>query len=482
MSFSGVLRLTDLDDFIGPSQECIKPVQVNKKAGAAKAKIQVGQDGAYSDANTGQKLEKASISLQDCLACSGCVTSAETVLIEQQSGQQMEKVFAAKRGQQGEDLPEVDFIAVSLQAQPILSLAERFQLSPQETAERLAAFLRSLGADKVFHTRAAEDLSLMEHAKEFARRRRERQAGQKRQPVLSSSCPGWVCYAEKTHGAWILPHISRVRSAQQIMGRYLKSRYAATTVEVDAARLFHVTLMPCFDKKLEASRPDFAEGEVRDVDLVVTTVEIEQMLIQRGVDLRTLSPTPLDDLLGGQDIVQETLGGNRGSGSGGYAEEVLAAAAKEIYGDDSPLIDFKQGRNADLLESTYRPPEADAQETPLRFAVANGFRNIQNLVQKMKRGKCEYDFVEIMACPGGCLNGGAQLKPEDGSLGAGKDHLAKLDGLFKTLPVSPPEANATAKRLYEEWLGGRESEKTSHELYTDYHEVEKMTNSLAIKW
>jgi iron only hydrogenase large subunit-like protein len=402
----------------------------------------------------------------------------------------LSRIFAAKTGAGKSDLelPPVDFIAVSLQLQPLLSLAQKFQLTPQETAERLSGFLRSLGADRVFHTRAAEDVSLLEHAKEFVRRRRNQLGSShedagggkiKRQPLLSSSCPGWVCYAEKTHGSWILPYVSRVRSAQQIIGRYLKGHYATSAVDVHPSRLYHVALMPCFDKKLEASRPDFADGEVKDVDLVITTVEIENMLAERGLDLRAAPVAPMDDLLGGSEP-QEPLSGNSGTGSGGYAEAVLAAAARELYSDDNPAIAFQQGRNVDLLEARYEPAALGSDDPPLRFAVANGFRNIQNLVQKMKRGRCEYDFVEVMACPGGCLNGGAQLKPPDGA--DPKEHVAKLDGLFRTLPVAPPETSLTAKRLYDEWLGGQESEKASHELYTEYHEVEKMTNSLAIKW
>jgi len=383
----------------------------------------------------------------------------------------------------------VTFIAVSLQVQPLLALAHRFNLSPQEATERLSGFLRSLGADRVFHTRPAEDLSLLEHAKEFVRWRRDQQENQhgearKKQPLLSSSCPGWVCYAEKTHGSWILPYVSRVRSAQQIIGRYFKGHYAKTTATTDPAKFFHVAVMPCFDKKLEASRPDFEENEVKDVDLVITTVEIERMLSDRGLDLKEAPLAPLDDLFGGSNP-QDPLAGNQGSGSGGYADAVLAATARELYGDETPTITFQTGRNADLLEAKYEPAGPDkglevGKAPPLKFAVANGFRNIQNLVQKMKRGRCDYDFVEVMACPGGCLNGGAQLKPEGGE--DAKEHLATLTGLFRTLPVEAPEASTAARRLYDEWLGGQESEKASHELYTEYHEVEKMTNSLAIKW
>ncbi len=142
-------------------------------------------------------------------------------------------------------------------------------------------------------------------------------------------------------------------------------------------------------------------------------------------------------------------------------------------------------KNADFKVLEY---EKDG-EVLLRFAVANGFRNIQNLVQKMKRRRCDFDFVEVMACPSGCLNGGAQSRPAAGGGDGGtqnvtgKETVAALEEAFRRLDSSSaPEENAESKRLYSDWLGGRHSDKASALLRTDYHEVEKMTNSLAIKW
>ena len=333
MAFSGIVQLSDLDDFIAPSQECIKPVPVQKKPGGAKkgARIRVGQDGSYTEELEGggvRKLEKASITLADCLACSGCITSAETVLVEQQSGQQLDKVLRAKR--EGAVDSQFDLVVASLQLQPLLSLAHKFGLaSAQEAAEKVSAFLRSQGADVVVDTRACEDVTLIEHQEEFLSLKRE---GHFKFPLLTSSCPGWVCYAEKTHGSWILPHISRVRSAQQVAGAFAKTHLSGRR-GVDPARLFHLTLMPCFDKKLEASRADFADPDTgaKDVDLVITTVELEQMMEEKGVDFAQLEGRKLDSLFGGEEETG-VLRGNKGSGSGGYAENVFLHAVKELHG------------------------------------------------------------------------------------------------------------------------------------------------------
>ena len=209
--FSGVLQITDLDDFITPSQECIKPVKVDKKVATSKgAKIKIEADGSYfEETQTGvKKLEKASITLADCLACSGCITSAETVLIEQQSAEQVYRIIEQKK----QSTSESPIIVFSLALQPLLSLSQKLGLSVQDTAERLTGFLKNLGADLVYDLKLAEDWSILELEREFLQRFTDK-AGEKpgKKTVLSSVCPGWVCYAEKTHGDWLLPNISRQR-------------------------------------------------------------------------------------------------------------------------------------------------------------------------------------------------------------------------------------------------------------------------------
>ena len=182
----------------------------------------------------------------------------------------------------------------------MMSLAQKLGLpSAEAAAEKLSHFLSSLGADLVAELRVFEDLSLLEQQREFVERVRD---GTAKRPLLTSACPGWICYAEKTHGSWILPHISRVKSAQQLCGSYVKTRLASRVGRAPG-KVAHVTLMPCFDKKLEASRADFAseDGLVKDVDLVITTVEEEYMRREKGVDLATMEESRrLDDVFGGE--------------------------------------------------------------------------------------------------------------------------------------------------------------------------------------
>lgn len=228
------------------------------------------------------KLEKVEITLADCLACSGCITSAEGVLITQQSQEEVLRVLNENNEHKRNNGTAVRTIVCTVSAQSVLSLAHKYKLSVEEALRRLAGYLKELGVDYVLNTRIADDLALLESRDEFVRRfalannnAADRTAAAAAPlPMLASSCPGWVCYAEKTHGTFILPYISTTRSPQQIMGALVKQRLSAQ-IGVSAASVYHVTVMPCYDKKLEASREDFYSeaNESRDVDCVITSSE-----------------------------------------------------------------------------------------------------------------------------------------------------------------------------------------------------------------
>ncbi|KAI8435348.1 hypothetical protein MSG28_003673 [Choristoneura fumiferana] len=471
--FSGALQLTDLDDFITPSQECIKPVKIEKQKTKTGAKIKIGADG-YFDVSNGrqQKLQKVEITLADCLACSGCITSAESVLVTRQSQEELLRVFSERKYTDTKGVTrDVSLIVISLSPQPLLSLAARYKLPADDAAGRLAGYFKSLGADLVLDMTVAEDLSLLEAQQEFVQRFRNQQLepGASHLPMLASSCPGWVCYAEKTHGSFILPYISSTKSPQQIMGSLVKEVLAKNR-EVNAGEIYHVTVMPCYDKKLEASREDFYSDMLNchDVDCVITANA------GRGGARAGRGPAaPLDWPWGGPPA---GLRGHAGSGSGGYADHIFLYAAEQLFGESKAPLVYKNLRNPDFREVVL---EKDGVEV-LRFAIANGFRNIQNLVQKLKRAKSPYHYVEVMACPSGCLNGGAQVRAAAGE--SARDLLAHLEAAYAQLPVSIPEDNQLVRRLYSEWLHGRDSDKAKAMLHTTYHAVEKSDVALNIKW
>ncbi|CAG0888365.1 unnamed protein product [Cyprideis torosa] len=476
--FSSVLQLTDLDDFITPSQECIKPVKVEKSTTVKGAKIRIGAGKTVEEiGQDGQKreLQKAQITLSDCLACSGCITSAEHILITEQSQDELYSILREKGDR---------IVILTICPQSRLSLAKKYKLGNEECAKKLTTYFHSLGVDYVFDSSVGSAFSLDESKKEFVDRFRRREEGGGVTPVLSSACPGWICYAEKTHGSYILPYISKVKSPQQIMGNLIKD-YFASKLNVSRSRIYHATVMPCFDKKLEASREDFRvtleDSEDRDVNCVITSMEVAQMIEKDiGADLAVVdSASCLDEPFNLVNENQELVT-HKGSSSGGFLEHVFLHAAKELFGIEHPeTLPYKVMRNFDFQEVTLENTSNTAGPPLLRFCLAYGFRNIQNLVQKIKRKKCPYDYIEIMACPGGCVNGGAQIR---GDSADGTKALAKqLEDDYRALPKRQHVDLISGHPLLAEirsWIDGKEAKM----LHTNYHEIKRDSNALNIKW
>lgn len=201
------------------------------------------------------------------------------------------------------------------------------------------------------------------------------------------------------------------------------------------------------------------------------------MLETAGRSLTTDSPAkPFDWPWDEQPPQPHVVWAHESSGSGGYADHIFKFAADELFGIGVTDVVYKNLRNPDFKEAIL---ERDGQVL-LRFAIANGFRNIQNLVQKLKRGKSAYHYVEVMACPSGCLNGGAQIRPDAGV--APREHIQQLEQLYRSLPRSDPDADATVKRIYATHMDGMYSDKARSMLHTSYHAVEKMNTALNIKW
>ena len=309
------VRLTSTSDFITPALACVKPVQIDRAKANRVLRLEgMDEDDSAAAATSSARPATAKVTLNDCLACAGCITSAETVLVTQQSIGQFERMLSAPG--------TYDLVVVSLSAAARAAISVHCGVGLQETHARLSGFLKGLGCHRVLDCGVATDVGLMQTAAEFVHRFRASPAAAAAAaaaappaasptpltpaatpsegsitsagalvetalplPLLSSSCPGWVCYAEKT-SASVLPHLSRVKSPQQITGTLLKYGYAAAC-GISAERVCHVSVMPCFDKKLEAARDDFfnpAAGDsgCRDVDCVLSSGELLEMLEARG--------------------------------------------------------------------------------------------------------------------------------------------------------------------------------------------------------
>ncbi|KAF8099580.1 hypothetical protein N665_0241s0013 [Sinapis alba] len=463
--FSPTLRLGDLNDFIAPSQACVVSLKGSKKP------IDKKPDRPQVVLTPKQQLEPVKISLKDCLACSGCITSAETVMLEKQS---LDEFLSALS--KGKD------VIVSLSPQSRASIAVHYDISPLQVFKKLTTFLKSLGVKAVFDTSCSRDLVLIEACNEFVNRFKKASSedgdnSQSPLPVLSSACPGWVCYAEKTLGSFVLPYVSSVKSPQQAIGAAIK-HHLCQALGLRLEEIYHVTVMPCYDKKLEAARDDFVfDDNLTEVDSVLTTGEILDLIKLKGVEFKDLEESPLDRML--TNVTEEGhLYGVAGS-SGGYAETIFRHAAKALFGHtvEGPL-EFKTLRNSDFRELTL---ELEGK-TVLKFALCYGFQNLQNIVRKLKTRKCDYQYVEIMACPAGCLNGGGQITPKTGQ--TPKELINSLEATYMndTALSTDPFQNPIAKRLHDEWLHEPGSDEAKKYLHTQYHAVVKSVTAQLNNW
>ncbi|XP_060208378.1 protein NAR1-like isoform X2 [Lycium barbarum] len=425
----------------------------------------VGKAGALS--KPVQKEEPVKISLKDCLACSGCITSAETVMLEKQS---LDEFLS--------NLEKGRTVIVSISPQSRASLAVHYGLSSLQVFRKLTTLFKSLGVKAIFDTSCSRDLTLIESCNEFMVRYKQSQgtsSGESKPPLpmISSACPGWICYAEKTLGSYILPYISSVKSPQQTIGTVVKN-YICQKLSVRPEDVYHVTVMPCYDKKLEAAREDFVfqvdtdSEKIMEVDSVLTTGEVLDLMQLKAVDFKSMEESNLF-----ANIDEEGhLYGVHGS-SVGYPATIYRHVAKVLLDlEVKGPIEFKTIRNSDFQEVSLEVND----KSVLKFALCYGFRNLQNVVRKLKMGKCDYHFLEIMACPSGCLNGGGQIKPQPGQ--SGKELIQLLETAYvENVVVADPFNNPIIKGLYSEWLEQPGSEKAKKYLHTEYHPVVKSITS-----
>jgi len=483
------LNLIDLNDYLGPSQLCTKPNIPTQQPQAPISNTQIQLDDHQL---VTAPLPKAQITLNDCLACSGCITSSESILVSLQSVQEVLKELQKPNR----------YPILSISSHSLASFAAYNQLDSISTAFKVLRkyFIQTHKFALVLDTSFSQRLHLLESQREFKNRRQDKVGGSgKTAPLLASSCPAWICYAEKTQGKnGILEMISRVKSAQQIQGALLKSpRFAASVGLSSVEQIYHVCVMSCYDKKLEASRSDFVSEEgIKDVDCVLTTREVQDMIEQDGFDILQAAqePAPSEPSLVVENHTNQVgipiwIHHNPpvGSSSGGYLFNLLRASipshdddgGEDIIDRLKLTVDRKRGSDyvEYRLQLVHSPPHqghnnspdepTEHMETLFYGALFYGFKNLQNLIRKIappsaastrprarigmgrrrkeeggEGGQQSYDFVEVMACPSGCVNGGGQIPPGASSAGpTSKQWIAKLDQVYFNSESSPSGAS-----------------------------------------
>ncbi len=395
-----------------------------------------------------------------CILCGQCVNVCPTGALMEKS--EIDKLDQAKK--------EGKYIVVQTAPAVRAALGEEFGMTiGTSVTGKMVAALKRLGFDKVYDTNFAADLTIMEEATELVHRIKE--GGQL--PMITSCSPGWVNYAEYFYGD-LLGHLSSCKSPHEMEGAIIKS-YFAEKKGLDPKNIFVVSIMPCTAKKYEKERPENASKEgLKDVDCVLTTRELARLIKRSGIDFRRLPDEEFD-----QDLLGEYTGAGVIFGvTGGVMEAALRTAYFTITGKEHDLITFKEVRGFDGLKEA----EIDLNGTKIKVAVAHGMKNAKPLLDDIRAGKSPYTFIEIMGCPGGCINGGGQpfVKPcflpnEDANiLDTYKEKRAKvLYSEDEKQVLRQSHRNTQIQQLYKDYLGEPNSHKAHELLHTSYHARER---------
>lgn len=386
------------------------------------------------------------ITQADCSLCGQCITHCPVGALRERDDTR--QVFEA--------LADPNKITV-VQVAPAVRTAwgEFMGLSPEQaTVKRMVAALRRIGFDYIFDTNFAADLTIMEEGSEFLQRLKN--PGAFKAPMFTSCCPGWVRFLKSQYPDMV-SQLSTAKSPQQMFGAAAKSYYAQL-LGADPQRIYSVSIMPCLAKKQEAALPTMeSAGAGPDVDVVLTTRELSRMIRAEHIIPAELKEEEFDEPLGVASGAGIIFGA-----TGGVMEAALRSAYYLVTGKNPSPDAFRDVRGMDgWKEATFH-----IADTPIRVAVVSGLGNARRLIQALRRGEVQYDFVEVMACPGGCSGGGGQPIHDGQELAESRSE--KLYGLDAIADLRFSHENPAVQRLYKDFLVRPLSEKAHHLLHTDH--------------
>ena len=389
----------------------------------------------------------------DCTFCGQCIESCPTGALKEKEN--IQDVWRKLRD-------EGTFVVVQTAPAVRVALGEEFGMPiGTNVAGKMVTALKSIGFDKVFDTNTGADLTIMEEANEFIERIQN--AGVL--PMITSCSPGWVRFAEKNFPE-NLDHLSSCKSPHQMFGAIIKS-YFADKYNIDKEKICVVSVMPCIAKKYECSRDEMEVDGIRDVDYVITTRELARMIKQANIDFCELEDGKFDEPMG------EASGAGAIFGTtGGVMEAAIRTAVDTLEGKSMDKLEYTQVRGEKgIKEATLKVAGKD-----IKVAVASGLSNARKIMEQIRDGKCDYHFVEIMACPGGCIMGGGQ--PIKSSKIRSTVDVAKLrrDALYsidEKSVVRKSHENPFMIKLYKEFLEKPGSHKAHKYLHTTYTKKEK---------
>ena len=389
----------------------------------------------------------------DCTYCGQCIEACPTGALHEKDD--TSKVWVKLKD------PET-YTVVQTAPSIRVALGEEFGMPIGTNVKgKMVTALRRLGFDKVFDTNTGADFTIMEEANEFIDRIEDGGV----LPMVTSCCPAWVRFAEKNYPDQ-LEHLSSCKSPHQMFGAVIKSYYARK-FNIDPSKIYVVSVMPCIAKKYECTREEMEADGLRDVDAVITTRELSRMIKQANIEFDSLEDTDFDDPMG------EASGAGAIFGTtGGVMEAALRTAADTIERKSLGQFEYKAVRGgAGIKRATVNIAGKD-----INVVVASGLKNARKIMDEIRAGNVDYQFVEIMACPGGCIMGGGQPIKSSKIRSTVDVRKLRADSIYtidEKSTIRKSHENPTIKTIYKEFFGKPGSEVAHKYLHTTYHKEEK---------
>ena len=407
----------------------------------------IGANARGFDTHIGSAFERPLDSVA-CVSCGQCIVNCPTGAI-------YEKDDTAKVLEAIND-PE-KFVVVHTAPSIRVTLGECFGMHIGTNVQgKMVAALRRLGFDKVFDTDFGADLTIVEEANEFLGRVQNGGV----LPMITSWSPGWIKYCEHYYPD-MLDHLSTCKSPQQMSGAIIKTWYAEK-MGIDPKDIVVVGIMPCTAKKFETKRDDQAASGYPDVDYSLTTRELGRMIESAGIYFKHLPDEEFDNPLGDSTGAAVIFGA-----TGGVMEAALRTAVEKLSGEELKSLDFTEVRGTDgIKEASYT-----VNGMEVKVCVVSGLANANTIMEKVKNGTADYHFIEIMGCPGGCVNGGGQPIQHAvvrNFVDLRARRAAALYEADKDMPLRKSHESEAVKRLYDEFLGEPGSHKAHEVLHTSY--------------
>jgi len=389
-----------------------------------------------------------------CIACGQCINVCPTGALHEKDD--TAKVMAA--------IQDPDkYVIVGTAPSVRVALGEEFGYPIGTDSEgKMVAAIRRLGVDKVFDVNMAADMTIMEEGTELLARLQDKTAAL---PMITSCSPGWIRFVEFYYPE-LIPHLSSCKSPQQMFGAIMKTYYAEK-FNIDPKKIYVVSIMPCVAKKTEILRDDEAAAGVPDVDVVLTTRELARLIKAKSIDFAALPNEEFDNPIG-----QGTTAGLIFGATGGVMEAALRTVADILTGENLEKIDYKAVRGtAGIKEAKVKIAGKE-----IKVCVAHTMANARKILDDIKAGKCDYHFIEIMTCPGGCVNGGGQpIVPSyiSNNVDVKALRAKAIYNMDKKGTIRKSHENPVVKTLYEEYFDKPNSHKAHHILHTTYHKRDK---------